>query len=152
VEDEPVWQTLLRNWCAEAGCAVVQEWDATAALHRLPTLSPPPVLALVDLRLHPTGGTAPHQVYDGLPLLTALSSRGIYTLVVSSHIPEIPEILLERPGVLDLITKGYVPPDAFVAKVRQAVAYATAARHAEGQLPEQQARLCDLPLSSRLPS
>ena len=150
VEDEVTWQTILSSLCESAGYTVVATYDASDALHQSRRLRPPPILALVDLELL---GSAPS--YDGLRVLEDFCNQGIYTIVVSGHIDKAEESLVERPEVCALIQKYHFNQtgfceDVFVATLRKAVAYAEAARRAEGQLPEQQARLHSLPFSSPL--
>ena len=148
VEDDRDWQMMLTSLCQGAGFNVVQAFDANAARHLIQSASPLPVLAIVDLKLR---NSAPQQDYEGLQLLTALRDRGIYAIIVSGNVPYVMDSLMERPEIRRLVDKehfatdGGFGSDVFMPWVCDAVAYAEAARHAEGQLPEQQNRLHLLP-------
>jgi len=151
VEDDPTWQTILTSLCEGAGHVVVAAYDASAALHHSRRLSPPPVLALVDLEL--LSSAPQHPAYDGLQVLTAFRDQGIYTVVVSGNIPHAQESLVGRPEVYDLVDKYHFSKagfgnNVFLATVHRAVAHAEADLRAEGQLPEQQAYLRSLSLPS----
>jgi CheY-like chemotaxis protein len=148
VEDELQWQTMLTELCAKAGYSVVQVFDANAALQQLESLSPSPVLAIVDLELY---NSAPQQDYEGLQFLTILRNRGIYAIVVSGNIPLVRNSLMGRPEIYRLVDKAHFTDadfgdNIFIPWVRDALAYAEAALQAEGELPEQQARLRRLTL------
>ena len=155
VEDERLWQTMLTTLCQAAGFRVAQAFDAIAALHHLHGTAPLPALTIVDLKLR---NSAPQQDYEGLQLLTVLRDRGIYALVVSGNIPYAQDALTGRPEIRRLVDKAHFTADekfgcdVFLPWVCEAVAYAEAARHAEGQLLEQQERLRRLALAEFLPS
>ncbi len=144
VEDELPWQTMLTNFCQVAGFRVTQAFDAIAALHHLRGTEPLPTLAIIDLELR---SSVLQQDYAGLQLLTALRDRGIYTIVVSGHIPNAQDVLMGRPEIRRLVDKAHFTADenfgrdVFAPWVCEAMAYAEAAQHAEGQRPEQLARL-----------
>lgn len=144
VEDDPTWQSGLRMLCEEAGYTVVLAADATAARHQSRRLQPLPILALVDLELL---NSVSQQTYEGLQLLADLRDRGIYSLVVSANIPHTARSFVGQPEVYDLVDKYHLAAhnaqaeEVFLEKIRAAVAYAEAARWADGQLPEQQGRL-----------
>ena len=144
VEDERPWQTMLTTLCQAEGFRVVQAYDAIAALHHVQGTAPIPMLAIVDLELR---SSASQQDYAGLQLLTALRDRGIYAIVVSGHIPSAQNALMGRPEIRRLVDKAHFSADenfghdVFIPWVCEAMAYAEAARHAEGQLPEQLVRL-----------
>lgn len=142
VEDDRSWQTMLRGLCQAAGFQVEQVFDVPAAEHYLQGVTQPPILAIVDLHLRTS---ASQQTYEGVRLLTRLRERGVYAMVVSANIPYAQDMLMGRPELRRLVDKAHFEADPdfgrdiFVPWVHEAVAYATAARHAEGQLPAQQA-------------
>lgn len=144
VEDDRSWQTMLRGLCQDAGFQVEQVYDVPAAEHYLQGAVQQPILAIVDLRLRTS---VPQQAYEGVRLLTRLRACGIYAMVVSGNIPYAQDMLAGRPEIRRLVDKAHFEADTnfgrdvFVPWVQEAVAYAEAARHAEGQLPAQQACL-----------
>lgn len=144
VEDELPWQTMLAELCKTAGFSVVQVFDVHAALHQLQNVYPPPVLAIVDLKLQ---DSAPQQDYEGLRFLNDLCDRGVYMIIVSGYIYRVRDSLIGRPEIHQLVDKAHFTADenfgnqVFIPWVRDAVAHAVAALQAEGQLPEQQERL-----------
>ena len=151
VDDEPEWQTNLKMLCQSAGYHVVMTSDGPGAIHQSQRLRPPPMLALVDLKL--LSSAPQHSSLEaGFEVLTAFREKGIYTLVVSGNIHLAPQSLVGRPEIYALVDKYHFyhqgfAEDVFMVTVHNAVAYAVAARWAEGQLPEQQTRLNSLPFS-----
>ena len=146
VEDAPVWQHMLRSLLQQEGFNVVSAFDYSDALHQLQSLYPPPELAIVDL-VFPSSQS--QHAYDGLHILATLRAKGLYAIVLSGVLPGVVESLAGRPEVRDLIDKVHFTTQDFtehffLAKVRAAVAYAQAARRAEGKLLEQQNRLHSL--------
>lgn len=144
VEDDITWQTNLQILCESAGYHVVSAYDASEALLRSCRLDPAPVLALVDLELP---SSTPQSAYDGFEVLTACRALGLYTIVVSAHLDKLRDILRDRPEVAAVVDKYRFrsSPDyataVFIPTVHEAVAFAEAARRAEGQSPERQRRL-----------
>lgn len=144
VEDDLAWQVMLSNLCQAEGFRVIQAFDAIAALLHIQDTSSLPMLAIVDLELR---NSVSQQDYAGLYLLTSLRDRGIYAIVVSGHIPAAQDALMGRPEIQRLVDKAHFSAnenfghDVFMPWVCEAMAYAEAARHAEGQLPEQLVRL-----------
>jgi len=144
VEDDLSWQVMLTNLCQAEGLRVTQAFDAIAAQLHIQGAEPLPFLAIVDLELR---SSVAQQDYAGLHLLTSLRDRGIYAIVVSGHIPSAEDALMGRPEIRRLVDKAHFTAnenfghDVFMPWVCEAMAYAEAAWHAEGQLPEQLARL-----------
>lgn len=144
VDDELSWQTMLTDLCRSAGFQVVQAFDAQAACHQIDSSVSRPILAIVDLNLQ---SSALEQEYAGLQLLTTLRDRDMYTIVVSGNIPAVQDVLIGRAEIRQLVDKthfamaGAFGREVFLPWVREAAAYAQAARQAEGLLPEQQQRL-----------
>lgn len=143
VEDDRAWQTMLTGYCQDAGFRVVQAFDVIAAKHHLQSTSKLPILAVVDLHLR---NSIPAQEYEGLQFLNVLRDYGIYAIVVSGNIPKVQEALTGRPEIRHLVDKAHFDDqdfgtEVFMSWVREAMHYATTAQHAEGQAPEQQARM-----------
>ena len=142
VEDKLDWQNILMLLCEKAGYDVIQAFDANSARHQSLRWQSSLILALVDLELLAPG--------DGLPILDDFRDQSLYTIVVSGKIEDAHQELEGRPEIIDLVDKrhfeaqGYTT-EVFLPKLQDAVAYAIAARWADGQLPEQQERLWQLP-------
>jgi CheY-like chemotaxis protein len=145
VENESEWQRILTILCRSVGYHVVSAVDANEAFYYIIRLDPPPILALVDLHLP---SSTPMSAYDGVEVLTACRDNGLYSIVVSSRMGDMGEEERDKirgyPEVLAVVDKYHFHTnsdyanDFFIPRLQEAVAYAEAARHAEGQSPKRQ--------------
>lgn len=150
IEDDPAWQSSLTSMFVRNGFNVLSTFDYNEALNQLLLTNPLPILAIVDLDL-PT--SAPQNGYDGIRVLAALREKGVYAIVLSRYIPNVTDSVAGQPEIRDLVDKLRFISDGFseffMAKVRDAVAYAEAARRAEGKMLDQQDRLRNLSSAPR---
>lgn len=138
VDDERVFRVPLKLLLKRHGFDAISAFDFADALTQLHQhLNPLPDLAVVDLRLHNEDNE-----FMGLRILAELRAKGIYAVVLSAYLKDIPEEFTQRPEVRRVVDKHHFldkefAEENFIEILSQAIVFSEADRQAEGKLPNQ---------------